>query len=165
MHWIRLRHKSQQCASLCWPGQCLPGDGDLRKARNDFRRSRELDPDDIDIKFLLEWSGMCIEGPDPETPARLITMAAVNPHLYAAYVCRGVALVLRERFEEALIELDRAILLDPRKGEAPFWNCLLVDRPFYHGEPPCLLLYSLTIMPEYMLEDVRHCLFAPREWA
>ncbi len=133
--------------------------GDLRQAREDFRHSRERDPNDIDIKFSLEWITMCMEGPDPETPARLETIAAVNPHQYTAYVCRGVALVLRERFEEALAELGRAILLDPRKGEAPFWKCLACA--FLKRDEDAVAALMQTLAAEVTLPEV---LLAPLLW-
>jgi tetratricopeptide (TPR) repeat protein len=133
--------------------------GDLGRARDDFRRSRERDPDDIDIKSLLEWIGMCIEGPDPETPVRLETMAAGNPHQYTAYVCRGVALVLRERFEEALAELDRALLLDPRKGASPFWKCLACA--FLKRDEDAVAALAQVMAAEVPLPEV---LLAPLRW-
>lgn len=132
--------------------------GDLRKARDDLLRSRERGPDDIDINFSLEWIGMCMEGPDPETPARLETMAAVNPHQYTAYVCRGVALLLRQRFAEALAALDQAILLDARKGEAPFWKSLACAFLKRDDEAVAALAQARTAevpLPEVLLAPLR----------
>ncbi len=133
--------------------------GDLGRARDDFRQSRERDPNDIDIKLLLEWIGICMEGPDLETPSRLETIAAVNPHQYAAYVCRAVALALRERFEEALVELDQAILLDPRKGEAPFWKCLTCA--FLKRDDDAMAALAQAMAAEMPLPEV---LLAPLRW-
>ena len=133
--------------------------GDLGQARDDFRHSQERDPNDIDIKLSLEWIAMCMEGPDPETPTRLETMAAVNPHQYAAYVCRGVALVLRERFEEALAELDRALLLDPRKGEALFWKSMTYA--FLKRDEDAVAALVQAIAAEVPLPEV---LLVPLRW-
>lgn len=133
--------------------------GDLRQARDDFQHSQETDPNDIDIKFSLEWIAMCVEGPDLETPARLETIAAVNPHQYTAYICRGVALVLRERFEEALAELDRAILLDPRKAEAYFWKSMACV--FLKRDEEAIAALKQTLTAEVTLPEV---LLAPLRW-
>ena len=133
--------------------------GDLRQARDDFQHSQETDPNDIDIKFSLEWIAMCVEGPDLETPARLETIAAVNPHQYTAYICRGVALVLRERFEEALAELDRAILLDPRKAVAYFWKCMACV--FLKRDEEAIAALKQTLTAEVTLPEV---LLAPLRW-
>jgi tetratricopeptide (TPR) repeat protein len=98
--------------------------GDIGQAIADFQRSRELDPYDLYVSLVLEWVSMGQQEPDPETPVRLEAIAAINLHQYAAYVSRGIALLLRERFEEALAELERAILLNPQKVDAYFWKSL-----------------------------------------
>lgn len=98
--------------------------GDIGRAMADFHRSRELDPKDVYVGLMLEWVRMGQQEPDPETPARLEAIAAINLHQYAAYVSQGIALLLLERFEEALAELELAILLDPQKVDAYFWKSL-----------------------------------------
>ncbi|HEX9130900.1 MAG TPA: tetratricopeptide repeat protein, partial [Ktedonobacteraceae bacterium] len=133
--------------------------GDLGRARDDLRHSLERDPNDIDIKLLLEWIVMCMEGPDPETPARLETMAAMKSHQYAAYVCRGVALALRERFEEALAEFDRAILLDRRIGASHFWKSLACA--FLKRDDDAVAALAQAMAAEVPLPEV---LLAPLRW-
>lgn len=98
--------------------------GDIGQAISDFHRSRELDPYDVYVGLILEWVSMGQQEPDPDTPARLEAIAAINLHQYAAYVSQGIALLLRERFEEALAELEQAILLDPQKVDGYFWKGL-----------------------------------------
>jgi tetratricopeptide (TPR) repeat protein len=105
--------------------------GDIGQAMADFHRSLELDPYDLYVGLMLEWVNMSQREPDPETPARLESIAATSLNQYAAYVAQGIALILRERFEEALAELDRAILLDPQKVDAYFWKsvaCAFLER-------------------------------------
>jgi tetratricopeptide (TPR) repeat protein len=105
--------------------------GDLERATTDFRRSLEYNPLDVHVGLLCEWAGMRQGALDPETPARLEAIAAMNPQQYSAYVCRGMALLLRERLEEALVQLEQGLLLDTRKGHAYFWKslaCALLGR-------------------------------------
>jgi len=98
--------------------------GEIGQAMADFHRSQELDPHDLYVGLMLEWVGMGQHEPDPETPARLEAIAAISLHQYAAYLSKGIALMLREHYEEALAELEQAILLDPQKVDAYFWKSL-----------------------------------------
>jgi tetratricopeptide (TPR) repeat protein len=96
--------------------------GDIEQAMADFQRSLELNPYDPYVRLMLEWLSMTQQEPDPDTPARLESIAATSLNQYAAHLAQGIALILRERFEEALAEIDRAILLDPQKVDGYFWK-------------------------------------------
>ncbi len=133
--------------------------GDLERALADFRSSLEYNPLDVHVGLLLEWANMCQGAPDSEAPARLEAIAAMNPHQYAAYVCRGMALLLRERLEEALTQLDQALLLDESLGHAHFWKslaCALLGRD---EEAAVAIVRARTT--ELPLPEV---LFAPLRW-
>ncbi len=133
--------------------------GDIGLARDDFRRSRALDPGDVYTGLLLEWTALCQDGPQPGTAARLEAIATENPYEYAAYVCRGVALLLQERFEEALAQLGQALLLDARKGHAYVWKSLACAFLGQDEEAEAALAQAKTA--ELPLSEV---LFAPLRW-
>lgn len=48
---------------------------------------------------------MCLARPDIEMAGRLEALAEVDPEDYIAYVCRGVALWIRDDYKDALREL------------------------------------------------------------
>ncbi len=95
---------------------------DIEQAIDDFDCSWKLDPKDVNNGWMTEWTKMCVKRPDPGLVERLEAIAAVNPQCYEAYVCRGVVLLLRQRFEEALAELEMAIPLKPQVPDAYFWK-------------------------------------------
>ncbi|MGH2498390.1 MAG: tetratricopeptide repeat protein [Ktedonobacteraceae bacterium] len=101
---------------------------ETERARADLLRSQQLAPHDVYVGLLLEWLGLCQEEsmPDkPGLPERLEALAALDRQQPAASLCRGVALVLRGRFEEALASLEQALLLNPEMVEASFWKSLV----------------------------------------
>ncbi len=133
--------------------------GDLEQAITDFHRSLEHNSQDAHVGLLLEWADMCQGAPDPETPARLDAIAAMDPQQYASHVCRGVALFLRERLEEAQVELDQSLLLDASKGHAYFWKSLVCAELRRDEEAVAALVRAKTA--ELPLPEV---LFAPLQW-
>jgi tetratricopeptide (TPR) repeat protein len=60
--------------------------------------------------------------PDTAGLKRLERVVAVEPEYYLSYACRAVILIVQNRFEEALIELDRFILPDRRSWDGYFWK-------------------------------------------
>jgi len=133
--------------------------GDLERAMTDFRHSLEHNPRDVHVGMLFEWADMCQGEPDPETPARLEAIAAKNPQQYAAYICRGMALLLRERLEEALAQIEQGLLLDARKGHAHFWKSLVCAFLGRDEEAVANLVRAKTA--ELPLPEA---LFAPLSW-
>jgi tetratricopeptide (TPR) repeat protein len=65
--------------------------------------------------LVLEWINMCQERPGLATAERLEKIGACDPQDDTAYICRGIALWLRGKYEEALIELE------PLSEESYFW--------------------------------------------
>jgi tetratricopeptide (TPR) repeat protein len=133
--------------------------GDILRASDDLRRSQALDPGDVDVKFLFEWIELCLDGPQLDTAVHLEAIAAEDPVQYGAYVCRGVALLLRERLEDALAQIEQALLLDRKKGHAYFWKavtCAFLERD---AEAEDALTRAKTA--EMPLPEV---LFAPLRW-
>ena len=94
---------------------------DINKASADFMRSWQLDSTIVNYGWMIEWVNMCREQPDLGIARQLEAIAIVNPDNFAAYICRGVALMIRESFEGAVAEINRAILLKPESEDAYFW--------------------------------------------
>jgi tetratricopeptide (TPR) repeat protein len=97
---------------------------DLRNAIVNFTRCKELDPTDILACWAIEWLGMCLDKEDPGRIKRLETIAAINPQDDIAYTCFGVAAWLGGNYEMALLELEKAISIDPKVGGAYFWKTM-----------------------------------------
>ncbi len=72
---------------------------------------------------------------------------------------KGVGLFLHERLEEALAELDQALLLDASKGHAYFWKSLVCALLGRDKEAVVALERAKTV--EHPLPEV---LFAPLHW-
>jgi tetratricopeptide (TPR) repeat protein len=93
---------------------------DIKQAVADFTRSWVLDPSLNG--WMMKWTGMCLDRPFPYTAGRLDKIASTDPDRYAAYVCRGVAMWLREYYENAMAELEQAIQIAPEAWDAYFWK-------------------------------------------
>src|SRR5260370_27260817 len=111
---------------------------------------------------MVKWTEMCQHRPAPGTAEQLETMAAIDPQFESAYVCRGTAKYLSERFEESLVELAQAILLEPERSSAYFWKGMAcaslgrdgdaiaaIEKAMELGLPPVLLA------PLYWFEEDR----------
>ena len=95
---------------------------DSVQAREDFIQSLELNPKDVYVRWMVEWSGMGKERPAAGIIQRLEAIATLDPQDCWALVCRGVALWLGKHFEEALKLLDQAIVLKPEAWDPYFWK-------------------------------------------
>ena len=97
----------------------------FEQGRADLLKAWELHPY-VRQGLMVEFCNMCVEKPDLATAERLEKLASLDTDpdtdtSYLASVCRGVALWLRERQEEALVELEQALLLKPDSQDAYFW--------------------------------------------
>ena len=104
---------------------------DAEQAQADFTRSYKLEPTWIRDALLAEWAEMCQEAASPNVLERLAAIAAVDPKKYTAYNCRGIELLLRKHFIEALGELEQALLLSQNRWEAYFWKgmvCVFLEQ-------------------------------------
>jgi tetratricopeptide (TPR) repeat protein len=95
---------------------------DSVQARADFIRSGELSPKDVSARWMVEWSRMGQERPDAGMIERLEGIATLDPKHFWAPVCRGAALWLSNRFEDALAILEQAISLKPEASDNYFWQ-------------------------------------------
>ena len=115
---------------------------------------------------MIIWVKMSRERPGLETAIQLKDAALVDPKHYGAYVCRGIAFGLRGRIKEGLLELERAIDLEPDFSEAYFWKgmlCTYYYRGRYQGAIEAIEkslvvregLPPVLLMPLYWLEKDR----------
>ncbi|MDQ2904531.1 MAG: tetratricopeptide repeat protein [Ktedonobacteraceae bacterium] len=95
--------------------------GDLTQARVYALRSCDQKPENAEHGCLLTWLKMCQDGPEQATANYLKDLAAFDPQVDAAYLCRGIALWLQEEYEAALLELEQLSALEPLSKEAYFW--------------------------------------------
>ena len=78
---------------------------------------------------MIEWIEMITEQANQNTGKRLTAIAAQKSEnsidQYVAIVCQGVALSIEGKLKEGLVELQRAILLEPREWDAHFWKGMI----------------------------------------
>jgi len=98
---------------------------DITQAKYNYAHSYEQDATLIHFGWMAEWTGMCQKGPYPGMAERLEMIAATDPEAYAAFVCRSVAMWLRQYYNEALALLEQAIQV----GQKEWWR----DSYFWKG--------------------------------
>ena len=138
---------------------------DTKEALADFTSWWELNPTAIVYGWMAEWVSMCRRGASPNTPERLEELIAVAtpPTRYYPRVFQGVVLLLRERYEEAIAELDQAISWEAELWDAYFWKGMVcaslqrdeeamtaIEKALEEGMPPVLLA------PLRWFEQARH---------
>jgi tetratricopeptide (TPR) repeat protein len=112
-------------------GHVLLAAGNLEQAQADLERSWELDPHDGSTGLLLAWVRLCRGEPDIRVSAWLDMVATRSKAQNIAQICHGLALLLRQRFEEARASLDQALQEHPEQPEALFWKgvaCVFLQR-------------------------------------
>ncbi len=101
----------------------------LEQAQSDLQKACALDPGFIAHGWNNEYLKMCLHGAHLETAQRLEALAQTDPTTailfapqdYFVPICLGVAHWLRGDFEQALRELEQAMLLDTYNEDAYFW--------------------------------------------
>jgi tetratricopeptide (TPR) repeat protein len=135
--------------------------GQIEQARADLLRSQQLAPGDIYGGLLLAWMDLCQEEALPGRPdllARLEALAAFDRQQPAAALCQGVALLLRERFEEALAAFEQALLQSPGMRAASFWKsmaCALLGRDEEAAAALGQARTSDVLLPKVLLAPLR----------
>ncbi len=102
-------------------GNAYLGLGNIQLARADCSRSWKMNPEHVEHGWSTQWIEMCLVRPGADMDVCLDKIASANPQDADAYVCRGAALWLRGNFEQSLIELEQAILLEPDGWDKYFW--------------------------------------------
>ncbi len=143
---------------------------DTLQAKDNFSYGFEIDPADVNAAWMSEWSGMNKQRPSMELAVRLEEIAAIDPQLYVAYVCRGVVAGLHSKVKEGLEEVEKAISLNSVEWDAFFWKGMLMAY-YYRGQPSAeeamsmikrslaVNLPPILLTPLYWLEKDRHDLF------
>jgi len=100
-------------------------------ACTDFARYASLQPMDVNAAWMVVFTALSKQHPGVEMAERLEAIALLDPEDYEAYVCRGVALGLRGKPQEGLTELEHALHVYGKSGDAWFWKgmmCAYLDR-------------------------------------
>ena len=108
--------------------------GDIQSGYASITQAFTLKPKSIHFIWSYEWCKMCVEQPNDTTAERLETLSELEPEDHIAYICRGVALLLRGNFEAAAKELEQAIALDPNSEDAYFWAGVVYASQGYDEE-------------------------------
>lgn len=149
---------------------------EARRASADYQRSYELNPEALSRAWMAEWAAMCHGPLTVEAVSRLERIATIAPQNYVALVCQGVALGLRGKPHQGLIELEQALSRGPEEYDVYFWQGMLrayaypkrpeqavkaIERALTLRMPPILLtpLYWLQISSPKCFERCRR-LFA-----
>jgi tetratricopeptide (TPR) repeat protein len=100
---------------------------DIQQAKANLARCLELDASRVQAHWMDTWIGMCQERPDREMVQRLeeIVTTVSDTQRYGTNVCRGIILWGRGSFEQALIQIEQAISLDPTIEDAYFWKGMI----------------------------------------
>jgi tetratricopeptide (TPR) repeat protein len=95
---------------------------ETERARDDFLQSWKLSKQYMDSVWMAIWCVLCQKRLDIESTKPLETIVATYPNLYIGYIYRGVVSWQQRRYEVALLELERAIQLEPDRWDAYFWK-------------------------------------------
>lgn len=99
------------------------------QAQSDLQKACALDPGFIGHGWRNEYLLLCLHGASLEAAQRLEALAQTDlttailstPQDHIVHICRGVAHWLCGDFEQALTELEQAILLDVYDEDTYFW--------------------------------------------
>jgi tetratricopeptide (TPR) repeat protein len=119
----------------------------------DFARYASLQPTDVGAAWMVVFTSLSKQRPGVEIAERLEAIALLDPEDHEAYICRGVALGLRNKPEEGLTELEHALSLDAENEDALFWKGMMcaylgrsttaiksIEQALQAGLPPILLI-------------------------
>jgi tetratricopeptide (TPR) repeat protein len=97
---------------------------DITQAQSNYARSWEQDSTLIHFGWMAEWTSMCQSTPDLRMAERLEIIASSDPEAHASFVCRSVAMWLRQYYNEALVLLEQAIQVGPDDWgwDSSFWK-------------------------------------------
>jgi len=130
----------------------------IEQGKADLLKSQELDPGNSSHGLMVEWYRLGFEQPDEGMAERLETLASLatnDEEQYKPYVRHGIALWLRERFEDALAELEQALLLESNSGEIYFWVGMVCASLGRNEEARLAIEHALKLkLPPVMLRPL-----------
>lgn len=137
---------------------------EIIKAKASCNRSLESDPKYIPAAWTLAWIDMQETRSDPGFVKRLERIAAYesaqpdrpDTDKYFAIVSRAVALGLKDKWDVARLELERAITQDPEQWDGYFWLSMALG---YLGEPD-----AVEAMEKGFEKDLPVVLLFPLVW-
>lgn len=108
-------------------GSALLALNQIEQGRASLGKSLILKPDHICSLWLSEWCNLCFDPFDSAIITRLEKAAAIeideDSHEYVHKpLCHGVALWLQQNYQDALISIDQAIVIEPDNNDAHFWR-------------------------------------------
>lgn len=125
---------------------------DRAAARNDFLKSIELNPRDVNVRWMVEWSEMGKERPSSEMIQRLEAISELDPGDCWSLVCRGVVLLLSRYFEEALTLINQANIIRPDTWDPYFWKGMIYASIMQDTEAAAAMERSLELeLPPILL--------------
>ena len=129
---------------------------DIKQAHKAFLQSWQLELTNINYSLMAEWTTMYQKKPDPQMAERLETVAANAPEDVVAFICRGIAFWIHERFEEALSELNQAIPLNPELEDTFFWKGVVLAYMGPDNDAVAAIEKSLELdLPPLLLSPLR----------
>lgn len=112
------------CSSYHNRGFCYLHLNNLEQGRTDCLTAQKLHPAALIHSWMVEYCQLCLEKPDLATAERLekLTMLRVSPNAAdLRYLCSGVALWLREQYQEAYTKLEQGLKVKPDSASSYFW--------------------------------------------
>ena len=100
---------------------------ELEKARADWQQSWDLKPD-VSTGLMLNWLKLTQSDAqkDAAIACELEKVAALAPHSAEALLCLGIALYLRQAYEQALIKLASSAAAHPENELVSFWQGMVL---------------------------------------
>ena len=92
----------------------------------------QYNPNDINAAWVWLWGNMEKQRVDAAIAVQLRNIAQIDIEYYVACVCRGIAFAVDHKLKEGLIELNKAIHIEPEWPDAYFWKGILCA--YYYQE-------------------------------
>ena len=92
----------------------------------------QYNPDDINAAWVWLWGNMGKQRVNEAIAVQLKNIAQIGIEYYVTCICRGIACAIDNKLKEGLLELDKAIQIEPERSDAYFWKGMLCA--YYYQE-------------------------------